>query len=297
MRKHIKDLEDSVKRRTHKKSYYVDKIKEIEKKINRLKKLNKNSKVYDELERLKDDFYTKSIDKYDLLYSKEVFINLDKQCDGIMDFLNEKEKEETEEEKERIKEKEEDYLKREKEREERIEKRREELDKRIKEKEEYIDNVIKRYIDIKTSNTILLTKIIIHHERVKRDDIIQTLEDDYEDFLNGEQNVFNFDRNKQKTEVCKLYNNLLEVLSTEQKSPYVPIEHINFPYQTLLEETIATKDAVERIAHKKTGTDIMLEDKSVMVSDKLNNELEKEKAKNREMGIQDKILVRKMKNE
>ena len=123
------------------------------------------------------------------------------------------------------------------------------------------------------------------------------LKEDYEDFLTGEENTFNFDRNKQKTEVCKLYNNLLEVLSNEQKSPFVPVEHINFPYQTLIEETIATKDAVENIAHKKTGTDIMLDSKSVAVSDKLNLELEKEKTRKREMGIKDKILVRKMKNE
>ena len=37
--------------------------------------------------------------------------------------------------------------------------------------------------------------------------------------------------------------------------------------------------------------------KSVAVSDKLDNELKKEKAKNKEMGIKDKILLRKMKNE
>ncbi len=150
---------------------------------------------------------------------------------------------------------------------------------------------------MKKSNTILLNNILIHHERVIEDDIIKTLRNDYDDFLEGEENEFNFERNRQKTEVCKLYNNLLEVLSREQKAPYEPVEHINFPYQTLLEETIATKNAVENIAHKKTGVDIMLEDKSVMVSDKLNNELEKEKTKNREMGIKDKILVRKMQNE
>ena len=143
----------------------------------------------------------------------------------------------------------------------------------------------------------MLTNLLVHRERVRSNDIIKVLENDYDDFLVGEENTFNFDRNKQKTEVCKLYNNLLEVLSNEQKSPFIPVEHINFPYQTFLEETISTKEALEKIAHKKTGTDIMLNPKSVAVSDKLDRELTKEKARNLEMGIKDKILVRKMKNE
>ena len=297
LEKDLKDLSDSVKRGIHKKSYYEDKVKEIEKKINRLRKINKNPKVYDELEKLKEDFYTKSIDKYDLLYSKEVFINLDKQCDNIISYINSKEKEEKIKEEERLHEKEEDRLIREQKREEERELREKERERRQREKDEYQDNVIKRYLDLKKSNTILLTSLLIHHEKVKNNDIIKVLKEDYEDFLTGEENSFNFDRNKQKTEVCKLYNNLLEVLSNEQKSPFVPVEHINFPYQTLIEETIATKDAVESIAHKKTGTDIMLDSKSVAVSDKLDRELEKEKTRNREMGIKDKILVRKMKNE
>ena len=41
----------------------------------------------------------------------------------------------------------------------------------------------------------------------------------------------------------------------------------------------------------------MLEPKSVMVSDKLNNELQKEKVRNSELGLNSRILVRKMKNE
>ena len=292
----LKDLEDSIKRGLHKKSYYEDKVKEIEKKIERLRKINKNPKVYDELERLKEDFYTKSIDKYDLLYNKEVFINLDKQCENIMDYIDGKEKEEQEKEEQERENFKLDRARREYEREEERQLREQEREKRQREKEEQEDNIIKRYLDLKIANTILATNMIIHRERMKKG-IIKTLEDDYEDFLIGEENSFNFDRNKQKTEVCKLYNNLLEVLCNEQKAPYTPVEHINYQYQSLLEDTISTKDAVERIAEKKTGNDIMMSPKSVAVSDKLDNELKKEKAKNKEMGIKDKILLRKMKNE
>ena len=40
----------------------------------------------------------------------------------------------------------------------------------------------------------------------------------------------------------------------------------------------------------------MMTPKSIAVSDKLDNELTKEKQKNREMGVKDKVLERKMKN-
>ena len=293
----LKELQESVKLNNKKKSYYLDKVKEIEKKIKRLRKINKNPKVYDELERLKDDFYTKSIDKYDLLYSKEVFINLDKQCEDILDIIDTREKEnkqsDKEQKEEREKEKEEDRIKRQLE-EAKKEKEREE---RRKERQEYIKNIIKRYLDLKLSNSIIMTNILIHHERLKNRDIADVLLDDYEDFINGESNDFNFDRNKKKTEVCKLYNNLLEVLSNEQKVPFTPVEHINYQYQTLLEDTLATKEAVEGMAFKKTGKDVMLDHRSVAVSDKLDNELQLEKNRNREMGIKDKIIVKEMKNQ
>ena len=291
----IKDLQDSLERGLHKKDYYLDKVKEIEKKINRLRKINKNPKVYDELERLKEDFYTKSIDKYDLLYTKEVFINLDKQCENIIDIINNKEKEEDKEEKARKDKIQEERQKRELEREEERKLREQERDRRQREKEEREDNIIKRYLDLKISNSILLTNLLIHRERMKSG-IVKTLEEDYDDYLQGETNIFNFDRNKQKTEVCKLYNNLLEVLCNEQKAPFEPVSHINYQYQKLLEETIATKEAVEKKTFEKTGNDIMMTPKSIAVSDKLDNELSKEKQKNREMGIKDKVLERKMKN-
>lgn len=291
----IKDLQDSLERGLHKKSYYIDKVEEIEKKINRLRKINKNPKVYDELERLKEDFYTKSIDKYDLLYTKEVFINLDKQCENIIDIINEKEKEEDKEENKRKNELQEERQKREIEREEARKLKEQERERRQREKEELEDNIIKRYLDLRISNSILLTNALVHRERMKSG-IIKTLEEDYDDYLLGETNNFNFDRNKQKTEVCKLYNNLLEVLCNEQKINFEPVNHINYQYQKLLEDTISTKEAVEKKAFEKTGKDVMMTPKSVAVSDKLDNELKKEKQKNREMGVKEKVLERKMKN-
>ena len=56
LEKDIKELQDNLNTNKHKKSYYVDKVREIEKKIERLKKINKNPKVYDELQRLKDEW-------------------------------------------------------------------------------------------------------------------------------------------------------------------------------------------------------------------------------------------------
>ena len=292
----LKELKDNLKTNKHKKTYYVDKVKEIEKKINRLKKINKNPKVYEELERLKDDFYTKSIDKYDLLYNKEVFINLDRQCEDILDYVESKEQEEKQKDNDR-KQQREIEKEEEKRKHQEIERQRElERERERQENEERRTNILKRYLDLKRSNSILIMNSILHNDRLNRDDLIAVLQVDYDDFLMGEANEFNFERNKRKTEVGKLYNNLLEILSREQKIPFVPIEHINYQYEELLEDTISTKDAVERMAFKKTGYDIMMDDRSVMVSDKLDNELQKEKAKNREMGINQKILKKEMKN-
>jgi hypothetical protein len=292
----IRELQDNLKDNKHKKSYYIDKVKEIEKKINRLKKINKNPKVYEELERLKDDFYTKSIDKYDLLYNKEVFLNLEKQCEDIIDIVNEKEKEVKEEKKEEKEKKEQEREQEKQQRKLEEEKRQLEKEQRRKERQEYLDNIIKRYMDLKKSNMIIMNNALFHHERMRDNDIVAVLLRDYDDLLNEETNDFNFERNKRKTEVCKLYNNLLEVLSNEQHIPFIPVEHINFQYQTLLEDTLSTKEAVEDIAFNKTGRDVMMDPKSVSVADRLDNELKKEKARTIEMGIKDKIIVKEMKN-
>ena len=92
----------------------------------------------------------------------------------------------------------------------------------------------------------------------------------------------------------KLYNNLLEVLSDYQKIDYQPLTHINYPYYNLLEETLLMKSTVDDMTFKKTGYDMLLDEKSIAVSDRLNNELSLEKAKNREKGLQEKVLIRKI---
>ena len=70
--------------------------------------------------------------------------------------------------------------------------------------------------------------------------------------------------------------------------------HINYPYQNLLEETLSIKDTVDRMTTKKTGHDMVLDEKSVMVSDKLNNELSLEKENNKQKGKVPKVLIRKV---
>ena len=57
------------------------------------------------------------------------------------------------------------------------------------------------------------------------------------------------------------------------------------------------KEAVEDITFKKTGQDVMMEPKAMIVTDKLNNELVNEKARNETLGLNGKVLLRKMKNE
>ncbi len=292
--KDLKDLADEIKVNNHKKNYYVDKINEIKKKIERLQKINKIPSVYEELERLKEDFYTKEHDKYDLLYNKEVFINLDQQCDELLETIETREKEqevikveqkEAREERER-----EEHQKRV----EQEQQREEERERRQAEKDEYIDNIIKRYRDLKIAADLISTGIIFHALRKKNKSIVQVLQDDYDDFLRGEDAPFEFDRNRRKTEVAVLYNNLLETLTGYQGLPFEPVMHINYPYQNLLEETLAVKDTVDRMTTAKTGHDMVMDEKSVMVSDKLNSELTMEKENNRAKGKVDKVLIRKV---
>jgi len=290
----LKDLADEIKINNHKKNYYVDKINEIKKKIERLQKINKMPSVYEELERLKEDFYTKGHDKYDLLYNKEVFINLDQQCDELLDLIETREKEEQNEKEEQQVRREEQAKEEKKEQEQREEKREEEREERRKEREEYIDNIIKRYRDLKISADLISTGIIFHAIRRKNKSIVQVLQDEYEAFLNGEDTPFEFDRNKKKTEVAILYNNLLETLSGYQGLPFEPVLHINYPYQNLLEETLAVKDTVDRMTTTKTGYDMVMDPKSVMVTDKLNSELTMEKESNKAKGKVDKALIRKV---
>jgi len=292
---------DEIKINNHKKSYYVDKIKEIKKKIERLEKINKNPNVQEELKRLKEDFYTKSVDKYDILYNKEVFISISKRCDDLNELLDNKEKEEKRD-KEIIKEvKEKEREERERKYQEKL-KEREELRRIKKERKErerdlYHDNIIKRYKDLSLSNAIILANILNHSTKMVKKHVVEVLHDDYDMYLKGEENTFFFDRNKKKTEVSNLYNSLLQVLCNEQKVEYQPITHINYPYYNLLEETIDIKSAVDNITFKKTGYDMVMDEKSVMVHDKLNHELSLEKINRQEKGIQDKVLIRKVKGQ
>ena len=292
--KDLKDLADEIKVNNHKKSYYVDKINEIKKKIERLQKINKIPSVYEELERLKEDFYTKEHDKYDLLYNKEVFINLDQQCDELLETIETREKEQevikVEQKEAREERKREEHQKRV----EQEQQREEERERRQAEKDEYIDNIIKRYRDLKIAADLISTGIIFHALRKKNKSIVQVLQDDYDDFLRGEDAPFEFDRNRRKTEVSVLYNNLLETLTGYQGLPFEPVMHINYPYQNLLEETLAVKDTVDRMTTAKTGHDMVMDEKSVMVSDKLNSELTMEKENNRAKGKVDKVLIRKV---
>ncbi|MBP5683704.1 MAG: hypothetical protein J6X02_00430, partial [Bacilli bacterium] len=290
----LKDLCDEIKINNHKKIYYQDKIKDIKKKIERLQKINKIPSVSKELERLKEDFYTKEHDKYDLLYNNEVFINLEKQCDDLSDIIEERENKEREtviarkqEEKVRKQEEKEKFQEQEL-------KREEQKRERQKEKDDYIDNIIRRYRDLKIAADLISSGIIFHAIKRKNKDIVEVLHDDYDEFLKGEEAPFEFNRNRKKTEVSVLYNNLLEVLTSYQGLPFEPVMHINYPYQNLLEETLSIKDTVDRMTTKKTGHDMVLDEKSVMVSDKLNNELSLEKENNKQKGKVPKVLIRKV---
>ena len=292
--KDLNNLIDEIEVNNYKKSYYVSKAKEIKKKIERLEKINKNPQVQEEIKRLKEDFYTKSVDKYDILYNKEVFVSLSKRCDDALELLNNKEKQVKEERENRKAQKAREREEREERYQQKQEERAQKREEREREKDEYYENIIKRYRDLKISNAIILANIMNHSAKMGKKNIIEVLRDDYDLYLEGEHNDFIFDRNRKKTEVCKLYNNLLQVLSDHQKVDYQPLTHINYPYYNLLEETIGLKTTVDDLAFKKSGYDMLVDEKSVAVSDKLGRELSLEKENRRSKGLQDRVLIRKI---
>ena len=66
----------------------------------------------------------------------------------------------------------------------------------------------------------------------------------YLEFLNGVDDVFNYQRNKAKTELVKLYNDLNIIFYKNQEEKCVSIDHINFRMNDLIDAVIVKKREV-----------------------------------------------------
>lgn len=271
----INELNEAFKKNKYTKYEYKQKIDKIREKIDKLETINDRKEVKEELDKLKDDFYTKKKDKYDLLYNEEIFINLNSQCDNLMKLVHIKEENQRKkkiliEKKKELKEKKREEI----EKKQQIEKQKEEL---LREK----DNIFKRFIDNEIAHRILLLRESIRKKLTSKEETIYETLKYYQDFLIGEQHNFNFQRNKTKTEVAKLYNDITHTICTMQKKEFIPLEHINIKLEILTTKTLEHQEILNNMIEKKYNVKVEEREESRGVKAKLTTILENEKKKNK----------------
>jgi len=266
----INKLMDDYKHHKYNKYYYDRELNKIKERINNLKKLYDSARVREELLELRKNLYTKSKDKYDLLYNDEVLINLNNQCNELLDKVNKRIidlKKEKVKEKKNIK----DEI-------------REDKRKEI----EYYENILKRFKDLELARKILMFKNLEEMDVSNIKNLMQTLNKTYYDFISEEKGVFNFERNKTKTELVSLYNNLNRINGLLTNDEYVFIDHINYRMDDLLEATINKKKELESFLESKYQYKSEEHEESILVDNKLSILKEKEDKKD-----DAKVLIKK----
>lgn len=224
----VKKLEEDYQNHRHNKYYYERELNRIKENIDSLMKIKNKGNVNSEIERLRKELYIKSKDKYDLLYNNEVFLELDKRCDDLLRKVNAKvidiKKEEVlDEKKEKEKEKNEEKI---------------ENDK--------LEKILKRFQDMELARRIILLSKKNDIDLSNPNNVLNYMNTMYTDFLNGIDEEFNFERNKTKTELVKLYNDINLLNCALREEEYIFVEHINFRMKDLLEATSVKKKELER---------------------------------------------------
>lgn len=227
----LKKLQDDFKNHKYNKYYYEREINKIKQELNKIKNLKTKKEVSDHIALLKKELYTKSKDKYDLLYNNEVFLNINKECDILLEKANAKVID--------IK-----------------ESKKEETKKEKKEKENYIENILKRFQDMDLARKLILLAMEEDEELVKQDDFITQI---YNRFNDGVKEEFNFSSNKKRTELVILYNELNMAIGKKTKETFPVVEHINFKVDDLVEAVEVKKDELKKLVNPKES---MEEDKT-----------------------------------
>ena len=223
--KELKKLEEDYKDHKYNKFYYDREINKIKARINKLYKLRDTKEVYKEIEELRRSFYIKSKDKYDLLYNGEIFININSKCDELLQKVNKrvidikKNKESNKDKEEKDNDNKDEYLK---------------------------ESIIKRFQDIELAMKIIMLNKKDKLELLDAKDVFNYLNGVYYDFLTGEKVIFNYERNKTKTELVKFYNSLNRLNAYMDNEEYIFIRHINYQMNDLIEQTMIKKQELEK---------------------------------------------------
>ncbi len=247
----ISQLEKDFISHKHNKSYYDRELKKIKDKLEQLRKLRNNASVQAEILTLRKELYTKSKDKYDLLYNEEVFLNLQKRCDLLCEKANRKIID----------------LKK---------KEQEKKEEKRKENYELLEKIIKRFQDMELARKLILINEMMNGNIKKVDDLFEALNKIYYDFLNGEKVKFNYHRNATKTELVKLYNTLNRFVSIFNHEDYISLDHINISMESLLTMLISKKEEFDVLLKDRYHYQKEKHENSVLTDNKLAILMEEE---------------------
>ena len=207
------------------KSYYEREINKIKRELKQIQSLKNKKEVHEHIEKLKKELFTKSKDKYDLLYNNEIFMKLNKECDTLLDKVNAKVID----------------IKKVPEKKEEEQKDEEEI------KRKRIENIIKRFQDMELARRLIM--------RSREDDIEYAQNDEefldhiFDKYQYGVEEDFNFQRNRRKTELVMFFNGLNMAIGKKSKEPVIPLEHINFRMKDLEEAVDVKTERVKTIYH------------------------------------------------
>ena len=239
----LKKLEDDYKNRRFNKYYYGREINKIKQELNKIKNLKNNKEVNDHIQLLKKELYTKSKDKYDLLYNNEVFINFNSECDKLLEKINTKVIDIKKEEK---------------------------TDKTKETKNKYVENIILRFQDMELARNLILQNYNQEIELSNPKDILNYVYSIYDKFNLGIDDIFNFKVNKTRAELVILYNDLNFVISKLKKEPYIFVDHINFRESDLIEATMVKNSELVNLMKKNNieNDGSLIEEKMELLANK-----------------------------
>ena len=252
----FKKLEEDFKNHRFNKYYYEREINKIKRELQAIRNLKNKKEVREHIEKLKKELYTKSKDKYDLLYNNEVFVDINKRCDMLLDKVNTKiidiRKEDKKEKKTEEKDTEEDK----------------DLEE-IEYDEEKNENIILRFQDLNLANKIILFHRKMQLKKMMNSHIDEYLDDVYKEFINGIKEPFNYESNRVKTELANLINDLDGIIARKEKRTPVVLEHSNFRMEDLVDGVIVRKEKIElEICHKEAPTSTLVDEKLEKISEK-----------------------------
>ena len=250
-------IEDNYNNHRYNKSYYERELTKIKDQVTYLKTLKNKNSVQKEIEDLRRELYIKSKDKYDILYNDEVFLDINKKCDGLLDKVNQRV----------IDIKNNDNRK------------NNQKTKEERNYDQYLKNILLRFEDLSKARELILSN---QDSLNNLEDIFIYVNGIYKEFIMGVNQEFNFEKNKYKTELIKLYNDINRLVAINNKKQFIFIDHINFKMDDLLDAVIFKKRELDKINVNKK-----IIDNSILVDEKL------EKIKIRYLENNNKKLIKK----